>query len=53
MDTAATGSGDSYMEGGTVYNNLLDADDYLFLDIPATDVDWVHVQVIFHVTEGN
>lgn len=51
--TVTTGSGDAYMEDGTPTDGTLDADDYIVLDIPATDVDWVHVQVIYHVTEGD
>jgi len=53
IDTVSTGAGDSYKEDGTPTDGAIDADDYIVLDIPATDVDWVHVQVIYHVTEGN
>jgi len=53
IETVTTGAGDSYMEDGTITNDAVDADDYIFLDIPATDVDWIHCQVIFHVKEGD
>lgn len=53
ISTVTTGAGDSYMEEAPDNDAALDADDYIFLDIPATDVDWIHVQVIFHVNDGN
>ena len=53
IETVTTGAGDSYMEDGTITNDQVDADDYIFLDIPATDVDWIHVQVIYHVIQGD
>ena len=55
IETVTTGGGDSYMEvgGGDIDDAALDADDYIFLHIPATDVDWIHVQVIFHINDGN
>lgn len=55
IETVSTGAGDSYMEvaQGDIDNASIDADDYVFLHVPATDVDWIHCQVIYHVMEGN
>lgn len=55
IETVTTGAGDSYMEILTagIDDSDIDADDYIFLDIPATDVDWIAVKVIFYVKEGN
>lgn len=53
IETVSTGATDSYMEDATITNDQVDADDYIFLDIPATNVDWIHVQVIYHVNDGN
>ena len=53
IETVTTGAGDSYMEDGTITNDAVDADDYIFLHVPATDIDWIHCQLVFHVKEGN
>lgn len=55
IETVTTGSGDSYMEvrTGDIDDSEIDADDYIFLDIPATDVDWIHVKVVFYVEDGD
>lgn len=53
IETVSTTASDSYMEDGTITNNLVDADDYIYLDIPTTDVDWVHVTVIYHILGGD
>lgn len=53
IETVTTTGTDSYMEDGTPTDGALDADDYIFLHVPATAVDWVHVQVVYHITEGN
>jgi hypothetical protein len=42
-----------YTEDGTPMDNTLDADDYLTAYIPSTDVDQIHIHVIFHIKEGN
>jgi hypothetical protein len=50
IETVTTGAGDSYMEvlGASIDDSDIDADDYLFLHIPATDVPWIAVKVIFY-----
>jgi hypothetical protein len=53
ISTVTTGASDSYAEEAPDNDAAIDADDYIFLDIPATDVDWIHCQVIFHVVAGN
>lgn len=55
IETVTTGAGDAYMEvgGGDVDDAAIDADDYIYLHVPSTDIDWVHVQIIFHVNDGN
>jgi len=53
IETVTTGSGDAYMEDSSITNNFVDADDYIFLHVPSTDVDWVGVQIIFHILGGN
>ena len=55
IETVTTGGADSYMEitGGNIDDSDIDADDYVFLDIPATDVDWIHVKIIFYVVQGD
>jgi len=42
-----------YLEDGSPMDGNLDADDYIYLNIPSTDVDWVFVKIIYHVTEGD
>ena len=55
IETVSTGAGDAYMEVGTdnIDDNSIDADDYIFLHVPATDVDWISGKIIFYVKEGN
>lgn len=53
ISTVTTGAGDAYAEEAPDTDAALDADDYIYLHVPATDVDWIHVQVIFHVNDGN
>lgn len=53
IETVTTGANDAYKEDNGIDDAVIDADDYIFLHIPATDVDWVAGQLIFHVTEGN
>ena len=50
IETVSTGASDSYKEvaGTDIDNRILYADDYIYLHVPATDVDWVHVKVIFY-----
>lgn len=51
IETVTTGGADSYMEVrvNDIDDSDIDADDYIFLDIPATDVDWIHCKVIYYV----
>jgi hypothetical protein len=55
IETVTTTGSDAYMEvaQANIDNASIDADDYIFLHVPSTDVDWISVQVIFHVMEGN
>lgn len=55
IETVTTSGTDAYMEvgGGDIDDAAIDADDYIFLHIPNTDVDWIHVQIIFHINDGN
>ena len=55
IETVSTTATDSYKEvaSGDIDDAAIDADDYIFLHVPSTDVDWIHVQIIYHVTEGN
>lgn len=53
ISTVTTGSGDAYAEEAPDTDAALDADDYIFLHVPNTDVDWIHVQVIYHINDGN
>lgn len=53
ISTVTTAADEAYAEEAPDNDAAIDADDYIFLDIPATDVDWIHVQVIFHVNDGN
>jgi hypothetical protein len=50
IETVTTGAGDSYMEvtGANIDDSNIDADDYIFLHVPATDIDWIHCKVIFY-----
>jgi hypothetical protein len=55
IETVTTGAGDSYMEvlTGDIDDSDIDADDYIFLDIPATDIDWIQCKFIYYIKEGN
>ena len=55
IETVTTGASDSYKEvaSGDIDDATIDADDYIFLHVPSTDIDWIHFQIIFHVTEGD
>lgn len=55
VETITTGAADTYAEvtGGDIDNQVLDADDWLFLHIPATDVASVYVKWMFYINEGN
>lgn len=53
IDTVITGAADGYMEETAITDAAIDADDYIYISIPATDVDWVHVQIIYHINDGN
>lgn len=55
IETVTTTGGDSYKEvrTGNIDDSDIDADDYIFLDIPATDVDWISVAVFFYINDGN
>lgn len=50
IETVTTGGSDSYMEVRTtdIDNRVIDTDDYIFLDIPATDVDWILAAGFFY-----
>jgi len=37
----------------TPMDNTIDAGDYLTIFVPATDVDQLHVEIYFHIKEGN
>jgi len=51
IETVSTGASDSYMEvkDADIDDSDIDVDDYIFLDIPVTTVDWIHVKVIFWI----
>lgn len=55
IETVTTGAGDSYMEVTLtdIDDSDIDADDYIFLDIPATDIDWIQCKFIYYIKEGN
>lgn len=48
IETVTTGATDAYkeVEDGDIDNPNLEANDYIFLDIPSTDVDWIFVKII-------
>ena len=41
-----------YTEDGTPMDNTLDADNYLKVSLPATNIDQIHIVVIYHIKEG-
>jgi len=49
--TVTTASDSAYAEviTGAMDDYQVAADNYIFLDIPATDVDWVHVKVVYSI----
>lgn len=49
IETVSTTGTDAYaqVEDDNIDNPSLDADDYIYLDIPATDVDWIQCKVIY------
>ena len=53
ISTVTTAADDAYAEEAPDTDAAIDADDYIYLHVPSTDVDWVHVQVIYHVKPGN
>jgi len=55
IETVTTAGTDAYMEVRTtdIDNRDIDADDYIFLDIPATDVDWIHCAAFFYINDGD
>ncbi len=53
IQVMTTGAGDAYVEYGSPTDGTIAADNYVYMHIYATDIDWAAVQVIFHVTEGN
>lgn len=55
IETITTTGSDSYMEVLTtsIDDSDIDADDYIFLDIPNTNVDWILCKVVYYVKEGN
>lgn len=48
IETVATGANDAFkqVEDGDIDNPNLEAGDYIMVDIPNTNVDWIHVKVI-------
>ena len=50
IETVTTTGTDSYMEVRTtdIDNRLIDADDYIFLDIPVTVSDWIMAAIFFY-----
>ena len=53
IETVTTGAGDSYMEDTTPANPTIEADNYVYVDLPTTDVPMVQVQISYTVNEGN
>jgi hypothetical protein len=53
IETVTTAASDAYMEDEAITNNVVDADDYIFIHVPATDVDWLAGKVIFYVNSGD
>ena len=52
-ESVATGSGDNYASSTSIDDATLDADDWLFLDIPATDVDWLVATFVIEAIQGD
>jgi len=53
IETVTTGAGDSYMEDTSPANPTVEADNYVYVDLPTTDVPMVQVQISYTVNEGN
>jgi hypothetical protein len=53
IETVTTGAGDSYMEDTSPANPTVEADNYVYVDLPTTDVPMVQVQISYTVKEGN
>ncbi len=53
IDSLVTTSSDAYIEDGTPTDGAIAADATIRANIRSTDVDWVHIQIIFHVNDGN
>lgn len=53
ISTVVTTSVDAYAEEVPDTDGNIDADDRIYLDLPTTDVPWIHVNIIYHVTQGN
>jgi len=53
ISTVTTGGSDAYAEEAPDTDAAIDADDYIYLHVPSTEVDWIHGQIIFHVNDGN
>jgi hypothetical protein len=53
IDSLVTTASDAYIEDGTPTDGAIAADATIRANIRSTDVDWVHIQIIFHVVAGN
>jgi len=53
ISTVTTGATDTYAAEAPDVDGTLDASDRIILNIPATDVPMVTVNIIFHVMDGN
>jgi len=51
IEAVTTGATDDYMEvtDSDIDDADIDADDWVYLNIPSTDTPWVHVKIIFTV----
>ena len=54
IESVTTTGTDAYMEvtGGSIDDSDIAANAYIFLDIPITDVDWIHVKVTFYIKDN-
>lgn len=53
ISTVTTGGTDTYAIEAPDNDAVVDANDWIVLDIPTTDVPFVNVGIYYHVTEGN
>lgn len=55
IETVSTTANDAYMEvtGASIDDHTVDADDWIFLHVPSTSVDWIGGKVIFRIVDGN